>query len=292
MASSSNITQVLETGSKKMSVGDYDEIYKFSCDLVKRVGAEIVAASRVREKLYETKSSAIDFVTETDGRVEKLLMDAIAKRYPDHVLIGEESAVEGKHQELTDAPTWIVDPIDGTMNFVHSFPCSAISLALWANKTAEVGLVYNPTENKLYSARRGGGAFLNGDPIHVSGTKELSQALVMFEVGTSRDPAKLRCVASNFAALHPRIHGFRSLGSAALDMCMVAQGGADAYYEYGLHSWDMAAGVLIVREAGGYVCDTTGADFDLLSRRVLCAANSELASQMSPMLAHVDLPRD
>jgi myo-inositol-1(or 4)-monophosphatase len=113
-------------------------------------------------------------------------------RFSDHVCIGEESAAEGKHQPLTEKPTWIIDPIDGTMNFVHCFPCSAISLAFWVNKQAEFGIIYNPVEDKMYTARRGGGAFLNGDPIHVSATKELDKALLMFEVGSSRDPAKLR----------------------------------------------------------------------------------------------------
>ncbi|EZA58400.1 hypothetical protein DMN91_005803 [Ooceraea biroi] len=247
------------------------------------------AGSIVREKINQrkhvlTKSCDVDLVTEWDQEVERLLIDGISSRYPDHKFIGEESTASGQKIELTDAPTWIIDPIDGTMNFVHGLPHTCISVGLLINKTAEIGIVYNPILEQLFTARKGQGAFLNGAPIHVSSEKELRKALVMVEMGTSRDPEKLEVVLQNITLLTSRVHGLRSLGSAALNMCMVALGGADVSFEFGIHAWDMAAGDLIVREAGGVSIDPAGGPFDVMSRRNLCASSMELAQELSKML--------
>lgn len=155
----------------------------------------------------ETKSCDIDFVTETDQEVEKLLIDNLSKEFPDHLFIGEESVANGAQCNFTDKPTWIIDPIDGTMNFVHSFPHSCISIALFINKEPEIGIVYNPVLEQLFTARRGKGAFLNGKRIHVSGTNKLGDALIMMEFGTNRDPQKLEVVASNQRNLMNQVHG-------------------------------------------------------------------------------------
>ncbi|CAD1469172.1 unnamed protein product, partial [Heterotrigona itama] len=130
----------------------------------------------VREKINQpmdamTKSCEVDLVTEWDQKVEKLLVDGISSKFPDHKFIGEEATSLGTKVELTDAPTWIIDPIDGTMNFVHGLPHTCISIALLINKTTEIGVVYNPILEQFFSARRGQGAFLNGAPIRVSREK-------------------------------------------------------------------------------------------------------------------------
>lgn len=146
-------------------------------------------------------------MTETDQQVEKLLMDGIRAKYPDHEFIGEEETSEGKQAILTNAPTWIIDPIDGTMNFVHSFPHSAISIALKINKITELGIVYNPVLGQKFTARRGKGAFYNGKPIHVSKERDLTKALVMVEFGTNREGEKVKVIMENLNNLIRKVHG-------------------------------------------------------------------------------------
>ncbi|KZC12080.1 Inositol monophosphatase 1, partial [Dufourea novaeangliae] len=252
----------------------------------------------VREKINQPKdamikSCEVDLVTEWDQKVEKLLIDGISSKFPDHKFIGEEeSCTLGTKIELTDAPTWIIDPIDGTMNFVHGLPHTCISIALVINKVTEIGVVYNPILEQLFTARKGQGTLLNGAPIQVSGEKELRKALVMMEMGTSRDPEKMKVVLENATNLPPLVHGIRALGSAALNMCMVALGGADVSFEFGIHAWDIAAGDIIVREAGGVCIDPAGGPFDLMSRRVLCASTAELAQSLAEILVQYYPERD
>ncbi|XP_061725140.1 inositol monophosphatase 1-like, partial [Cydia pomonella] len=174
--------------------------------------------------------------------------------------------------------------VDGTMNFVHGFPHSCISLGLLINKEAVAGIVYNPILEQLFTAKKGKGAFYNGRQIHVSQIKELSKALIMTEAGTSRDPERQKVLFENFKMIITKAHGIRTLGSAALNMCMVALGGADLNFEFGIHVWDIAAGDIIVREAGGVCIDPAGGPFDVLSRRVLCASTEELAQEMAKYL--------
>ncbi|KAF7385697.1 hypothetical protein HZH66_011539 [Vespula vulgaris] len=272
-------------------MSDIEEYYVEILRLVKEAG------SIVREKIYQcknamTKSCDVDLVTEWDQKVEKLLIDGISSKFPDHKFIGEETTSLGKKAELTDAPTWIIDPIDGTMNFVHGLPHTCISVGLHIGKVAEIGVVYNPILEQLFTACKGKGAFLNGAPIRVSGQKELRKALIMVEMGTSRDPEKMKVVFQNVNILIPQIHGMRALGSAALNMCMVALGGADICFEYGIHAWDIAAGDLIVREAGGVCIDPAGGPFDVMSRRVLCASSMELAQELCKQLVQYYPERD
>ncbi|XP_046671465.1 inositol monophosphatase 1-like [Homalodisca vitripennis] len=255
------------------------------------------AGKLVRQKIWDvktvkTKACAVDFVTETDQQVEKMLIDEISSHFPDHKFIGEESTAEGKQIEFTDSPTWIIDPIDGTMNFVHGNPNVCISIGLLINKVAEIGIIYNPVLEQLFTARRGQGAFYNDRPIKVSDKKEMSEALLAIEFGTSRNPEKMEVVLHNVRKLYPLVHGMRSLGSAAMDIASVAMGGADAYCEFGIHAWDMAAGEIIVREAGGVVIDPTGGPFDLMSGKILCASTKELAEELSASLQQYTPPRD
>lgn len=268
-----------------------DECYIEILRLVKQAG------SIVNEKIHQhkdvlTKSCDVDLVTEWDQKVEKLLINGISSKYPDHKFIGEESTAMGEKIELTNAPTWIIDPIDGTMNFVHGLPHTCISVALLINKTTEIGIVYNPVLEQLFTARKGQGAFLNGAPIHVSDKKELRNSLIMLEMGTSRDPEKLEVILQNIKILTERAHGLRALGSAALNMCMVALGGADVYVEFGIHAWDIAAGDLIIREAGGVSIDPAGGPFDVMSRRALCASSIEVAQEMAKILIQYYPERD
>ncbi|XP_015607059.1 inositol monophosphatase 1 [Cephus cinctus] len=268
-----------------------DAYYEVVLSLVQEAGA-VIRDKINRPKDIMTKSCDIDLVTESDQQVEKLLIDGLSSKFADHKFIGEESSSPGEKIELTDAPTWIIDPIDGTMNFVHGLPHTCVSIGLLIDKVPEIGIVYNPILEQLFTARRGQGAFLNNSPIHVSNQKELSKALIMLEMGTSKDPEKMKIVMENLHVLTPQVHGLRALGSAALDMCMVALGGADGHFEFGIHAWDIAAGDLIVREAGGICIDPAGGPLDLMSRRVLCAATTELAQELAKSLIQYYPERD
>lgn len=155
----------------------------------------------------EVKACNVDLVTETDKEVENLLINGLRSEFPDHKFIGEESVAAGVKCQLTEAPTWIIDPIDGTMNFVHSFPHPCISIALLVDFEPVIGIVYNPILSQLFTAKKNQGAFLNGERINVSDCKDLSSALLMLENGTSRDPEKIKVVCENQQKLVPLIHG-------------------------------------------------------------------------------------
>ncbi|XP_064110664.1 inositol monophosphatase 1-like isoform X3 [Macrobrachium nipponense] len=238
-----------------MAEFDVQECYKVAMELVKTAG-KLVREAINKKKNIEIKSCAIDLVTESDKAVEKLLISGLSSSFPDHKFIGEESVSAGEKCVFTDAPTWIIDPIDGTMNFVHSFPHTCISVGLWVNKDAELGIVYNPVLEQMFTAIKGEGAFLNGEKLSVSGETELAKSLIFAEMGSSQDAEKMDTVITNLTTLLPKVHGLRGIGSAALDMCYVAAGWGEAYYHFGLCCWDMAAGYLIVREAGGVVYDS------------------------------------
>ncbi|KAJ1972422.1 hypothetical protein H4R35_004686 [Dimargaris xerosporica] len=265
------------------------------------------AGSVIREAFYGRGLSSApqakggnpsDLVTAADQQVEALVFDLIRTRYPNHQLIGEEST-QGKKWRLTKAPTWIIDPIDGTSNFAHGFPFVAISLALAVEEQLVLGVVYNPILDQLYTARTGHGAWLNETtrlPLPSARARAplppISECLMAFEYGSDRSSPVLN---SKLGTLHrllapclgdsavtgAQVHGVRSLGSGALNMCLVAQGALDAYWEIGSHLWDIAAGTVIVQEAGGLVVDGRGLyqnkrglnewtpDFDHLARKYL-----------------------
>lgn len=272
-------------------MSEIDEYFEVALSLVKEAG-NLITEHVGGCKTFKLKSSDIDLVTEVDKNVENTLINGLSKKFPTHNFIGEETVSDGGKCELTDAPTWIIDPVDGTMNFVHGFPHSCISVGLAINKECVAGIIYNPLLDQLFTAKKGQGAFYNGRQIHVSKVKELRNALIVSEIGTSRDEEKRRVVLENFKLIVSNAHGIRCLGSAALNMAMVALGGADANFEYGIHAWDIAAGDILVREAGGVCIDPAGGKFDVLSRRVLAAATIELAQEMASSLVQLYPERD
>jgi myo-inositol-1(or 4)-monophosphatase len=221
-----------------------------------------------------------------------MVIGYLRSKFPSHSFMGEESAIEGQHFVLTDSPTWVIDPVDGTTNFVHKFPQVAISVALLVNQKAEIGLIYNPILDELYTARPGQGAFCNGVRLKATDLNDLSHALVCSEFGSNRDPVQLDAKFRSVRAVLEQAHGIRSLGSAALNMCAVAAGRADAYWEFGIHAWDIAAADLIVREAGGVVLSTDGGPLDIMQRRVLCAGTQKLAEAISQLILPIELECD
>ncbi|XP_034469785.1 inositol monophosphatase 1-like [Hippoglossus hippoglossus] len=273
-------------------MADWSDCLNFGLTVAKQA-SEVVLSAIQQQKEVKLKSSPADLVTETDERVEKILINAIKNRYPLHRFIGEESVAAGERVELSDAPTWIIDPIDGTVNFVHRFPFVAVSIAFTVNKQTEFGIVYSCVEDKLFYAQRGRGAFLNGEPLHASGQEDVSRCVVMTEIGAERDDLALSTMTSNiFRLLKLPVHGVRALGTAAVDMCQVATGGADAYYHIGMHCWDIAASAIIVQEAGGVVTDTDGSAFDMMSRRVIAASSSAVALRIAQVIQAFPCRRD
>jgi len=230
------------------------------------------------------KSSRIDIVTAADTEAEAYIVAALRARWPDHHIVGEEGGGQGA-PAATAPYHWYVDPIDGTVNFASKLPhfCTSIALAT-PDRQPLLGVVFDPTRQELFTATRGGGALLNGQPIQVSATAELIDAVVTtgfpYDKHTNPDN-NLR----QFAAFLRRIRGERRLGSAALDLCYVASGRMDGYWEQDLKPWDVMAGMLIAREAGGCVTDYQGGtDPQRRDRGQLVASNGRLHAEMLEVL--------
>jgi len=240
------------------------------------------------ENKEEGNSSSV--LTQTDIKVEKHLIAGLRGKFPDHKFIGEESSSET--EELGNAPTWIIDPIDGTMNFIHSNPLVCTSVGLTVNRKLVLGVVNCPLIGKLYSATKEGGAFCNGDKIRVSGVVEMSQAMMIMELPVGASKQKKDVGMDNVRYILDNAHALRAPGPAALDISWVGAGAADGYFSQSIHSWDMAAGALIVQEAGGSVLDTTGGDFDLMSRGIVVASSAKLAREICSFIKLLPTPRD
>uniref|UniRef100_H0UW75 Inositol-1-monophosphatase n=2 Tax=Cavia porcellus TaxID=10141 RepID=H0UW75_CAVPO len=270
----------------------WDECFEAAVQLARRAG-QIISKALTEEKRVSTKTSAADLVTETDRLVEDLIVSELRKQFPSHRFIAEEATAAGAKCELTTSPTWIIDPIDGTCNFVHRFPDVAVSIGFAVHRELEFGVVHHCVEERLYSARRGHGAFCNGQQLWVSGETDLSRALILTEIGSKRDPATLKLLLGNMEQLLlAKAHGVRVIGSSTLALCHLAAGAVDAYYQFGLHCWDLAAATVIVREAGGIVMDTTGGPLDLMSRRVVAAGTQKMATLVAQALQPISYERD
>ncbi|XP_078430044.1 inositol monophosphatase family protein isoform X2 [Wolffia australiana] len=228
--------------------------------LVAAVEAARSAGDRIRGAFYETKNvehkGQVDLVTETDKACEEIIFQYLKNKFPDHKFIGEEASAENGTAELTDDPTWIVDPLDGTTNFVHGFPSVCVSIGLTIGKVPTVGVVYNPILNELFTGARGHGASLNGKPIKVSSQTELVKSLLATEVGTKRDKLTVGATTNRINSLLFKVRSLRMSGSCALNLCGIACGRIDLFYELGFGGpWDIAGGIVIVQEAGGVVFD-------------------------------------
>src|SRR4051794_24748826 len=193
------------------------------------------------------KKGRIDLVTEVDVAVERMFRALIAERFPDHQVLAEEM---GGAAEAPAGPCWVFDPIDGTTNFAHGMPIFCSSLALEIDGVAEIAAVYDPTRKELFTAERGGGAFLNGRPLRVSSAERLLDAMLV--TGFPYDiHSRVEEIVGLFAAFVGQVRAVRRLGSAAIDLCYVAAGRLDGVWESGLKAWDIAGGALVVAEAGG-----------------------------------------
>jgi myo-inositol-1(or 4)-monophosphatase len=228
---------------------------------------------------YEYKGD-VDLVTEADRASEKFIVERLRARWPDFGILGEE----GTKSDLDAEYRWFVDPLDGTTNFAHGFPVFCISIALARGEELIAGFLYDPTRDELFSAEHGAGAKLNGQAMRVSKTLTLSESLL----GTGF-PSHKRHKNPNIHFYHQltlRSHGLRRAGSAALDLANVACGRYDGFWEFNLNPWDTAAGVLLVREAGGVVTRFDGSPFLLNSKEVL-ASNGIIHQELMENFAEI-----
>ncbi len=225
-----------------------------------RSAGKIIAQAMDRIDRIEiaTKGTHNNYVTSVDRACEAEIIDIIKTAYPDHGILGEESgSIEGTNPQQV---VWIIDPLDGTTNFVHGFPQFCVSIGVQIKGVMEHGVIYNPINNELFTASKGAGAQLDGRRIRVAECKDLKAALLGTGFAYEKTPEKIAAGLKRLGNILPHCSDVRRAGSAALDLAFVAAGRMDGYWEQGLKPWDCAAGALMVREAGGFVSDFAGKD--------------------------------
>lgn len=234
------------------------------------------------EHLQVSKKGPGDFVSKADQRAERILYQELIKARPDYGFLMEESGeIEGAS---ADAPAWVVDPLDGTANFLHSMPHFSISVALKKQDEIIAGVIYDPLKDELFWAEKGSGAFMNDRRLRVSTRRNLADSVWgtgFVCVGQPDDTA-----LEPLSRVKPEVTGIRQWGSAALDLAYVAAGRLDGYWESGLYPWDIAAGLIIVKEAGGWIADFSGQQemSTILKQGGVLASNPQLSAQLLPLL--------
>lgn len=263
-----------------------NRICKEVCSLAEETGEFIERQRKKISSAYVEIKSKNNFVTFVDKESEKRLVKGLKKILPEAGFITEEATIRTERKKYT----WIIDPLDGTTNFIHGVPCYCISIGLYASlasphlrKKGErgdviLGVIYEPNSKELFYATKNGGAFLSGKRISVTRTKTLSDSLIITGFPTY-DYSRMNEYIKLFRHLMANTHGLRRLGSAALDLAWVACGRFDCFYEYSLNAWDVAAGALIVEEAGGRISDFSGGSNFLFGKEII-ASNGKVHNEM------------
>lgn len=254
-------------------------------ELVRKCGEIFRQGYNDNKADFETKSDFYDLVTVYDKQIEDLLVDGISKEFPESKFIGEEDSAATKAKPvLTDEPTWIIDPIDGTTNFIRRIPLCCISVGLAIKKELVLGIVYDPINDEMFTAYRGNGAYLNGKKISASNRKVISEAIVVYETSMihakrvrDKNVKRLTKLASNAT-------GTRTFGSAALTLCFLAKGIVDIFHVEDLQPWDIAAGAVILREAGGVIVKSDGSEFDIMNPYLTSASTPELLANAMALI--------
>ena len=230
----------------------------------RKAGNSLVRNLNQLDKLHVEQKGYNDYVSEADRQAEEIVIDVINKHYPDHAILAEESGTRGESDHI-----WIIDPLDGTTNFLHGFPVFAVSVGLQVKGRLEHGVVYDPLRQELFTASRGEGAQLDGRRIRVSGRKELEHSLIGTGFPFRNSNRETGPYMRMLEKVLQNTSGIRRPGAAALDLAYVAAGRLDAFFETGLSPWDLAAGSLIIREAGGIVSGLDGNEKYLENGHVL-----------------------
>jgi myo-inositol-1(or 4)-monophosphatase len=243
----------------------------------RRAGSIISRASRDLDSITITTKRPNDFVTEVDKAAEGAIIEVIKKAYPDHAILAEESGAAGESEYV-----WMIDPIDGTTNFIHGFPQFAVSIALQHKGQITQAVIFDPAKNELFTATRGRGAFMNDHRIRVSKRINMKEALI----GTGfpfRENDDFEEYLRIFRSVTEKTAGVRRAGAAALDLAYVAAGRLDGFWEKGIQAWDIAAGSLLVLEAGGLIGDYTG-ESDYLTRGEVVCGSPKIFAQLLPLV--------
>jgi myo-inositol-1(or 4)-monophosphatase len=246
---------------------------------IAREAGEIVREGFGKNFLVEYKTNVSNLVTEIDKKSEAKIISFIKKEFPAHSILAEES---GRH-DSSDEYLWIIDPLDGTTNFAHGLPIFSVSIGLQKNNEMICGVVYDVMRDAMYTSEKGSGAFCNGRRLHVSTNDDIEKSVLVtgfpYNVHDNPDFAYER-----FEAFLKTAGAIRRLGSAAIDMCYVAEGVFDGFWEVSLNAWDMAAGKLLIEEAGGIVTDFSGKPMNVFQKQIL-ASNGKVHAKMTEVLS-------
>jgi myo-inositol-1(or 4)-monophosphatase len=254
-----------------------------------RAAGQLLCQLYRQQHSVRLKSSDIDVVTEADLASEQLIVDAIRQEFPDHGIFSEEGLGDVHALVADSTPVWLVDPLDGTVNYAHGYPLWGVSLALSEGGQILAAVTFDPLRDEVFSAQQGKGTRCNGERIQASGVNEMHRALVATGFAYKRATLTDNNLAE-FSAVMPRVQGVRRAGSAVLDLAHLADGRLDGYWEMHLQPWDWAAGWLLVEEAGGKVTDMRGEPWSLASRDIV-ASNGPLHTQLLSRLAQAHQQR-
>lgn len=268
---------------------ELQSILDIATTAAKKAG-EIIVQNSSGADVTKTKANSKDLLTMIDPMCEKIIKETVLAAFPTHDFLGEEDVPAGKEASAAalDAKLktdkdylWIVDPIDGTSNFVHGMPLCMPSVACAYKGEVVVGVIFDPHRDELFTAMKGNGAQMNGKSINVGKQNTISDAIVA--MGSPPGEESLNMSLVGIKALMPKVRTIRMLGSAALMLAWVANGRLTCYWEYDLSSWDIAAGALIIKEAGGQFTDLEGTDFDIKNRKI-CASNGLVHQEILEVL--------
>ena len=259
-------------------MADNETFFAFAIETARRAGAVIRAGA---QRPIDVRSKGLrDLLTDVDLAAERTIVEAIGRRYPDHDVLTEETPPE----QRTSRYQWIIDPLDGTTNYIHGVSPFSISIALQEKDELISGIVYEPIQKECFYSWAHAPAYLNGDEIRVSGKKELSETLIATGFPYT-DFSRIDEYMGSLRRFMESSHGVRRLGSAAIDLAYVACGRYDAFYEYHLKPWDVAAGTVLIRQAGGKVCDFNGGS-DFLFGENYVGTNSDCHDEFMRVIKH------
>jgi myo-inositol-1(or 4)-monophosphatase len=264
-----------------MTIINIDDCIEVGIEVIQEAGALLLARSRT--EFAVSRKGVINLVTEVDLAAEEMIVSRIHKSFPTHSILAEE-----KHSDHSDGTVkWVIDPLDGTTNYAHGYPFFSVSIGLEIAGEVEWGAVFDPVRNELYSAHKGDGASCNGRSLRVSTVQSLDSSLLATGFPYDIRTSPLNNLG-NFCAFATRTQGIRRSGSAAIDLCHVAAGRLDGFWELKLNPWDCAAGYLIIREAGGVVTSFRGQPGSIYEREVI-ASNGLIHQEMMDVLEKANL---